>query len=58
MSAWRALGIPLALCAASVMGIVAMLVFDGAADIAAFALAAVPLIAGIAMLVRHERARQ
>jgi hypothetical protein len=55
MSVWRTLGIPLLLCATSITGIVAMLVFQGAADIAGFVLAALPLIVGLAALARRSR---
>lgn len=54
MNTWRALGIPLLLCAPAVIGIVAMLVFDGAADLVAFVLSALPLIVGTVALVRHR----
>jgi hypothetical protein len=57
MNVWRALALPLLLCAASVAGITAMLVFDGVADIVAFALSALPLIVGAAVLVRHGKAK-
>ena len=55
MSAWHTLLIPLLLCAVSVTGIVALLAFDGAADVASFVLAASPLIVGALALLRHVR---
>jgi hypothetical protein len=55
MNAWLALGAPLLLSAASITGIVSLLLFDGAADIAALVLTALPLIVGVVVLVRHER---
>jgi hypothetical protein len=58
VSTWRALSIPLLLSVASVVGIVAMLVFDGVIDIAAFVLAALPLAVGVGALVRRERGKR